>query len=56
MQEGLEYQRVVSDMLFVYRMLAVEFCVGHSAVQVLFALSKAVITGKRPEHTGWFEN
>jgi len=37
-------------------MLAVEFCVGHSVVQMLFALSKVVITGKKPEQAGWFEN
>jgi hypothetical protein len=43
-------------MLFVYRLLAVEFCVAHSAVQVLFALSKVVITGKSPEHALLFEN
>ena len=56
MQEGLEYQQAVSEMLFVYRLLAVEFCVGYSVVQVLFALSKVVITGKSFEHAVWFEN
>jgi hypothetical protein len=56
MQVGLEYQQAVSEMLFVYSLLAGQFCVGYSVVQVLFALSKVVITGKSFEYAIWFEN